>query len=71
MNVTYDNVHLYVILIRQDMEEGETWEGKKSGEWEKRNKKGRRNGKSIYLLGRHVTKIFLLKIAKLPMSGNV
>ena len=32
-----------VINNRQDMEEGGTWEGKRSGGWEKPNKK-RRNG---------------------------
>ena len=42
------------------MEEGGTWEEKRSGGWEKRNKKRRRNGKSINLLGQHVTK-FLTK----------
>ena len=31
-------------IVRQDMEEGETWEGKRSGGWEKVTKKGR-NGK--------------------------
>ena len=41
------------------MEEGGTWEGKRSGGREKRNKK-RRNGKSINQLGRHVTE-FLAK----------
>ena len=34
--------------------------GKGSGEWEMRNKKGRRNGESIDLLERNVTK-FLTK----------
>ena len=39
-----------------------TWKrvGKRSGEWEMRNKKGRRNGESIDLLGRNVKK-FLTK----------
>ena len=31
-------------IVRQDMEEGGTWEGKRSGGGEKGNKKGR-NGK--------------------------
>ena len=43
-----------VINDRQDMEEGGTWEGKRSAGWEKANKK-RRNGESIYLHGRYVT----------------
>ena len=34
--------------------------GKRSGGWEKGNKKGSRNGESIDLLGRHVTE-FLTK----------
>ena len=35
-------------------------EGKRSGGWEKGNKKGSRKGESIDLLGRHVTE-FLTK----------
>ena len=42
-----------VINARQDMEEGGTCEGKRSGGWKKVNKK-RRNGESIYLHGRHL-----------------
>ena len=42
-----------VINDRQDMEES-TWEGKRSGGWEKANKK-RRNRESIYQHGRHLT----------------
>ena len=42
------------------MEEGGTREGKRSGRWEKGNKKKSGNGKSINLLGRHVTE-FLTK----------
>ena len=42
--------------LKQDMEEGGTREGKRSGGWEKRNKK-RRNGKRINLLGWHVTEL--------------
>ena len=34
--------------VRQDMKEGGTWEGKRSGGWEKANKK-RRNGESTYM----------------------
>ena len=52
------------------MEDGGTQEGKRSGGWEKRNKKGSRKGESIDLLGRHVTN-FVLNLAWLPMSGNV
>ena len=44
-----------IINDRQDMEEGGTCEGKRSGGWEKANKK-RRNGESIYLHGWYVTK---------------
>ena len=47
------------MLDRTHAEEGGTWEGKRSGGWEKRNKK-MRNGKRINLLGRHVTE-FLTK----------
>ena len=43
-----------VINDRQDMEEGGTREGRRSGEWEKVNRK-RRNGRSIYLHGQHWT----------------
>ena len=34
--------------MRQDTEEGGIWEGKRSGRWEKGNKK-RRNGDGIFL----------------------
>ena len=44
----------------EDMEEGGTWKGKRSGGWEKGKKKRRRNGKSNNLLVRYVTE-FLLK----------
>ena len=37
------------------MDEGGTREGKRCGEWEKGNKKRRRNGESINLLVRLVT----------------
>ena len=39
------------------MEDGGTQEGKRSGGWEKRNKKGSRKGESIDLLGWHVTNV--------------
>ena len=44
--------------VRQDMEEGGTWEGKRSWGWKKGNKKRKRNGKIINLLGQLVTEIF-------------
>ena len=47
-----------VINDRQDMEEGGTREGKRSGGWEKANKK-RRNGESIYLHGRNLTEFLI------------
>ena len=43
-----------VINDRQDMENSGTWEGKRSGGWEKANKK-RRYAETIYLHGRHLT----------------
>ena len=39
--------------VRQDTEEGGTWEGKRSGGWEKANKKEKWRK---YLHGWHVTK---------------
>ena len=55
------------------MGEGGPWEGKKSWVWGKGIRRGgemrRRNGKSINLLGRHVTEFFTK--SWLPMSGNV
>ena len=51
------------------MEEGGTWEGKRSGILGKRNKKRRRNGKSINLLVRLLTEILTKSCKKrLPMS---
>ena len=51
------------------MEEGGTWEGKRSGVWEKRNKK-RRNGKSINLLVRLVTEV-LTKSCMVAYECNI
>ena len=40
-------------------EEGGTWEGKRSGRWEKGNKK-KRNGDGIFLYRRHVTEFLTI-----------
>ena len=55
-------------MFRQDTEEGGTWEGKRSGGWEKANKK-RRNGESTYIDGMRPN--FLLIFACLTVSNIV
>ena len=54
--------------VRQDTEEGGTWEGKRSGGWEKANKK-RRIGESTYMDGMRPS--FLLIFACLTVSNIV
>ena len=44
---------------RQDMEEGGTWEGKRSGRTGKREKE-EANGESIHLDGQHVTEFLTM-----------
>ena len=56
--------------VKQDMEEGATWEGTISGGWEMRNTRGGEMGKvSTYFDG--VRQSFLINLAWLPMSGIV
>ena len=54
--------------VRQDTEEGGTWEAKRSGGWEKANK-NMRNGESTYMDG--VRPSFLLIFACLTVSDIV
>ena len=56
------------MLDRTEKRVGQTWERKRSGGWEKGNKKGK--GKiSTYL--DNMRQSFLLNLALLPTSGNV